>query len=167
MVGRVKVELDENELRRWAHAGIDRRISAMAKKRKGAHGFDREGEAWQIDIEGLCAEAAVAKALGVYFNPVVGELDTTLGDVLPGVQVRSTRYGYDRTNVGFLLCHDTDADTDRFVLVCGAYGHYRIAGWILGENGKQPAYKKQYKGRWAYWVPQCDLQAFEPKKVVG
>lgn len=160
------VELEPYELARWAHAGVDRRISAMTKKRKGAHGFDRDYEAWQIDVEGLLAEAAVAKALGVYFNPVVGDLDTALGDVLPGLQVRSTRYGFDRTNVGCLLMHDSDSDDDRFILVCGAYGVYRIAGWIEGEHGKQPSFKKHHKGRWAYWVPQSALKPFDPKDVL-
>ncbi len=159
------VEFDPEELRRWAHAGIDRRISAMLKKRKGAHGFDRDYEAWQIDVEGLLAEAAVAKALGVYFAPATTSLDTALGDVLPGLQVRSTRYGFDRTDKGFLLMHDSDADDHRFILVCGSYGKYRIAGWIEGEHGKQPSYKRHHKGRWAYWVPQSALKPFEPKKV--
>ena len=162
----MKIDFDPEELRRWAHAGIDRRISAMLAKRRGAHGFDREFEAWQIDVEGLLAEAAVAKALGVYFNPTVGALDTELGDVLPGIQVRSTRYGYDRTDKGFLLMHDSDDDEHRFILVCGAYGHYRIAGWIEGRHGKQDAYHRHHKGRWAYWVPQSALKPFEPKTLV-
>ena len=94
------VEFTSDELRRWAYSGVDRRISAMAKNRKGAHGFNRT-DFWEIDIEGLCAEAAVAKAFSVHYSPVTGALDTRIGDVLHGVQVRSTKY-----DTGSLLVHD-------------------------------------------------------------
>jgi hypothetical protein len=161
----MKVDLTPEEMRRWAYAGVDRRISAMAMGRKGAHGFDREFEAWQIDIEGLLAEAAVAKALNLWFSPITGELDTHLGDVAPGIQVRSTRHGYDKTNIGNLLIHDSDKDDDRFILVVGSYGKYRIAGWIHGRDGKQEKWKRQHKGRWAYWVQQENLKPFEPKTM--
>jgi hypothetical protein len=160
----VNVELTYDELTRWAHEGVNRRISAMEAKRRGAHGFDRQAEAWQIDVEGMLAEAAVAKALNVWFAPVTGKLDTQLGDVLPGVQVRSTRYGYDRTDKGFLLLHKTDNDSDRFVLVCGAYGKYRIAGWIEAGHAKDEKLWKCYRERWAFWVPQSWLKPFDPEE---
>lgn len=158
----MKVELTSDEMRLAAVAGVNRRINAMERRRRGAHGFDRDHEAWQIDVEGCLAEAAVAKALGLGFDPVVGRLDTAEGDVAAGVQVRSTRYGYDRDNVGCLLMHDSDADSDAFVLVCGSYGRYRLAGWIRGGDGKQPAFHRNHKGRWAYWVEQRFLRPFDP-----
>lgn len=163
----MKVDLSPEEMRRWAYAGIDRRIAAMGRGAKGAHGFDREHEAWQIDVEGMLAEAAVAKALGVYFAPSVNGIDTHIGDVIKGVQVRSTRHGYNSSTVGCLLLHDSDRDDDRFVLVCGAYGRYRIPGWIHARDGKHDKFKRQHKGRWAYWVGQEWLKPFEPKGVQG
>lgn len=153
------VEFTPDELRMWAHRGVDRRCSAIESGRKGAHGFNRD-DFWQIDIEGLLAEAAVAKALGCYYAPVTGSLDTTLGDILPGVQIRSTKY-----DSGSLLVHDSDHDDHRFILVVGASGKYRIAGWLRGEDGKKKKFWKTYKGRGCYWVPQTALRQFRPKAM--
>ena len=153
------VEFTPDELRMWAHRGVDRRCSAIEAGRSGAHGFNRD-DFWQIDIEGLLAEAAVAKALSVYYAPITGSLDTTLGDVLPGVQVRSTKY-----DSGHLLVHDTDHDDHRFILVVGGSGKYRIAGWLRAIDGKKPKFKKTHKGRTAYWVPQHALRQFKPKAM--
>lgn len=150
------VTFTADEMRRWAYAGVDRRVSAIERKRMGAHGFNRD-DFWQLDLEGLLAEAAVAKALGVYFAPITGALDTALGDVIPGVQVRSTKY-----KSGSLLVHDSDADTDTFLLVTGSSGTYTIAGTILGGAGKKKSYWKVYKDRGAYWVPQSALAPFDP-----
>ena len=154
------IEFTPVEMQSIAYYGVDRRIDSLAKKRKGAHGFDREYEAWSIDIEGCMGEAAVAAGLGVVYAPVIGTLDTERGDVVHGVQVRTTRYGFDRAGVGCLLLHDSDSDSDRFVLACGSNGTYRLAGWIQGIHGKQQAFIKHNKGRWAYWVPQSALQPF-------
>lgn len=150
------VEFTTDELRHLAYRGVDRRVSAIERGRAGAHGFNRD-DFWQLDVEGLLAEAAVAKALGVYYSPVTGSLDTELGDVLPGVQVRSTKY-----DSGHLLIHKTDSDTDRFVLVCGAAPRYRICGWIRGQDGKREGFWKTHRGRSAFWVPQEKLREFKP-----
>lgn len=155
----MRVTLTEQELRIAATAGIERRLSAMQNQRQGAHGFNRD-DFWQLDIEGLCAEWAVAKALGVYYVPVVGELDTELGDVLPNVQVRSTKY-----ETGHLLVHKTDPDDHRFVLVTGGCGNYVIPGWIYGRDAKREEWWKTHKGRSAYWVPQSGLRKFVPRTV--
>ena len=153
----MKVSLTPHELRLAAFSGVERRISAMEKQRQGAHGFDRD-DFWSLDIEGLAAEAAVAKALGRWYSPVVGHLDTNEGDVAPGVQVRSSKYAG-----AHLLLHKTDDDDHRFVLVTGACGEYVIRGWCRGGLGKQEKFWRENNGRWAYWVPQNVLFPFTPK----
>lgn len=153
------VTLTDHELRLAAMSGVERRLSARNLDRKGAHGFNRD-DFWQIDIEGLCAEWAVAKALGVYYGPVVGHLDTEEGDVLSNVQVRSTKY-----ESGHLLIHKKDPDDHRYVLVCGGDGHYRICGWLYAKDGKKDKYWKTHRGRSAYWIPQSDLRKFVPRTV--
>lgn len=155
----MNVEFTPDELRMWALCGVQRRVSAVEAGRKGAHGFNRD-DFWQLDIEGLLAEAAVAKALNVYYAPVTGALDTALGDVLPGVQVRSTKY-----DSGHLLIHKTDADDDRFVLVVGGNGKYRICGWIRGSEAKVKDNWRTEKGRSAFWIPQAKLRPFKPKAM--
>jgi hypothetical protein len=148
--------LTTEEIIRFGGAGVARCANALEKRRSGAHGFNRDNERWQIDVEGLLAEAAAAKALGLPYEPTVGELDTHLGDIGPRLQVRSTKYP-----TGSLLIHDKDADRDKFILVTGIYGVYDIRGWIYGEEGKFDKYKKQHGGRWAYWIGQHLLRPME------
>ncbi len=147
--------LEGERLKFAVHAGVARRLDSIAKRRKGAHGFNRD-DFWQLDIEGACAEAVVAHSLGLEYAPVTDRLDTAVGDVAPGIQVRSTKYP-----AGSLIVHDSDADSDKFVLVTGANGKYEIRGWILGVHGKQPSWWKVYKGRGSYWVPQEALHSMK------
>lgn len=149
----MRVALTTDEMILYGSAGIARCANAMERQRKGAHGFNRDYERWQIDVEGLLAEAAAAKALSLPYSPVVGRLDTHEGDIGPGLQVRSTKY-----NTGSLLVHDRDPEDDIFILVTGVYGIYDIRGWIKAKHAKQPQLWKVYKGRGAFWVPQSMLQ---------
>jgi hypothetical protein len=152
------VRLDTEELRRAATDGVNRRVNALARRRNGAHGFDRDYEAWSLDIEGVCAEYAVAKALGRYLDPAVTHLDTRNGDV-GKAQVRSTRY-----DNGHLLLHETDDPADYFVLVTGAGGTYTIRGWIKGADGMRRDWWEERGGRWAFFVPQSALQPMNERK---
>jgi hypothetical protein len=149
----MRVALTTEEMIEYGAAGIARCANAMAKQRQGAHGFNRNFERWQIDVEALLSEYAAAKALGLPYTPVVGRLDTFEGDIGPGLQVRSTKY-----NSGSLLVHDRDPMDDYFILVTGLYGVYDIRGWIQAKHAKQPQLWKVYKGRGAFWVPQSMLQ---------
>lgn len=145
--------------------GAARCASALSRRRQGAHGFDRDHERWQIDCEGVLAEAAVSKALGFEYEATLHALDTAKGDlgdkVNSKVQVRSTKY-----QTGSLLIHGKDADDHRFVLVTGIYGSYTIRGWILGEFGKHDNLWKTYKGRGAYWVPQDMLRVWDRQEML-
>lgn len=152
----MRVALTPEEMIRFAGAGVARCANALEKRRVGAHGFDRNYERWQIDCEGVLAEAAAAKALGLPYEPVVDELDTLEGDIGPGLQVRGTKYAS-----GSLLVHDKDVDDHRVILVTGIYGVYDIRGWIWAREGKKKALWKEYKGRGAYWVPQAKLRKIE------
>jgi hypothetical protein len=152
----VKVSLSADELRLAAEAGVERRLRALGKGRRGAHGFDRDYEAWSIDIEGVAAEWACAKCLGVDYTPVVGELDTEMGDVAPGVQVRSTRY-----ETGHLLLHESDLPDHYFLLIVGLAPDFRIAGWTTPAESRKPEFWKVFKNRGAYWIPQAELRPVE------
>lgn len=145
----MRVALTTEEMVKYASAGVSRCANALEKRRVGAHGFDRNHERWQIDVEGVLTEAAAAKALNLPYEPVVGALDTMLGDIGPGLQVRGTKY-----SSGSLLIHAKDLDDHKFILVTGIYGIYDIRGWIHARDGKLDKLWKQYKGRGAYWVGQ-------------
>jgi hypothetical protein len=149
--------LTPHEVARYALIGVQRRLSNIAKKTPAAHGRldSGHGDEWQIDIEGVLAEAAVAKALNVYFAPSIGRSDKASGDVM-GLQVRSTRYA-----TGRLLVHKGDADGHRFLLVTGSEGDYTIRGWLTGQDAKRFGTWKTHKGRSAYWVEQNFLKPFK------
>ena len=152
----MRVALTCEEMIRYGSAGVARTSNALEKRRVGAHGFDRNFERWQIDVEGVLTEAAAAKALGLPYEPVVGQLDTMIGDIGPGLQVRGTKYA-----TGSLLIHDKDVDDHVFILVTGLYGVYDIRGWIHARDGKLPSLWKMHKGRGAYWVSQHWLKPIE------
>lgn len=145
----MRIALTTEELIHYGGLGVARCANAMEKRRVGAHGFDRNYERWQIDVEGVLCEAAAAKALSLPYEPVVGRLDTSEGDIGPGLQVRGTKY-----NTGSLLVHQSDPDDDKFILVTGAYGVYDIRGWIHARDGKVEKLWKTYKNRGAFWVGQ-------------
>lgn len=148
----MRIALTDEEMEFCVMSGGRRTINALSRGRRGAHGFNRDFERWQIDIEGVMTEMAAAKALGLTYTPTVGRLDSDEGDVGPGLQVRGTKYA-----TGSLLVHDSDHDDHRFILVTGIYGVYDIRGWIFARDGKDKKLWKEYKGRGAYWVPQAKL----------
>lgn len=148
----MEVALTDEEMEFCVLAGARRTINALANRRKGAHGFNRDFERWQIDIEGVMTEYAAAKALSLPYEPTVGRLDTDEGDIGTDLQVRGTKYGS-----GSLLVHKTDHDHHIFILVTGIYGNYHVRGWIRAAEGKLDALWKDYKGRGAFWVPQSAL----------
>lgn len=156
----MRVALTTDEMILYGGAGIARCAHALEARRVGAHGFDRHDERWQIDVEGLLSEYAAAKGLGLPYEPTVGMLDTLLGDIGPGLQVRSTKYPK-----GSLLVHDKDDDDHAFILVTGRYGIYDIRGWIFAKEGKKKKYWKTYKERGAYWVPQEALRPLDTLKL--
>jgi hypothetical protein len=152
----MRIAFTSEEMIRYGTLGLSRCAYALEDRRQGAHGFDRHDERWQIDVEGVLTEAAAAKALGLPYEPVVGELDTLWGDIAAGIQVRGTKYPK-----GSLLVHDKDPDDHAYVLVTGKYGVYDIRGWIFAREGKVKELWKEHKNRGAYWVPQDRLRPME------
>lgn len=157
MTGRALVaELTWHEVSLAAIAGCQRNLQGLARGRPVAFGVSATapGGTWGIHIEGACAELAVAKATGSYWEPVWSQTDDQRDDV-EGWQVRSTA----RDN-GALILHPTDPDDARFVLLVGLAPRYRIAGWIDGAAGKRQEFWRTDTGRPAFFVPQSALQPF-------
>jgi hypothetical protein len=154
----MRIALTPEEFVEYGTLGLQRLSSALEKRRVGAHGFNRNAqERYRIDIEGLHAEYVAAKALNLLpFTPCVGELDSAMGDIGPGLQVRSTKY-----SSGSLLIHDSDDDDHIFILVTGELGVFDVRGWIYARDGKKKSLWKDYKGRGAYWVPQSKLRKLD------
>lgn len=152
----IRVSLTDYELRLAAHAGVERQLEALRLGRQDNHGF--AGAGWDLHIEGACAEVAVAKATGRYWDAVVRRPEDLAGDVGRGLQVRSTR----RSN-GCLIIHPTDPDEAAFVLVVAAPPAFNIIGWIRGREAKRDEWWREDTGRPAFFVPQGGLTDVQPK----
>lgn len=157
----ILVTLSEEECMQAAVLGAARRIKSKTAGLRDNHGLTG-GKGWDLDIEGAMAEMAMAKAMGVYFDPTVGTFKAP--DVVSrsgaGVQVRSTT-----RKDGRLIVRDPDPDDELYVLVISALPRFRIVGWMRGGDAKQDRYKTApdrgpRKRKPAYFVPQKDLQPF-------
>lgn len=147
----VEVTLTWEELHQSAIVGCNRKIRALRKDFDHRYGYDPSSAAedWGTNILGAIAEMAVAKHLNIFWADRP-ELDYK-GDV-GRYQVRTTW----RPN-GSLLLHDDDKDGQVFILACGCPPTWRLAGWLLAVDGKQPRYWQTRTGRPCYMVPQTDL----------
>ena len=117
----------------------------------------QSGYFWDMDIEGACAELAVAKHTNLVWGAV--NKGNVSADVGSHYGVRYTRY-----KQGRLIIHDSDPDEFLFWLVTGGSGTYDICGYILGKDAKKDKWLDDPTGRNrpAYFVPQYALFAPNP-----
>lgn len=137
------VTLTTMELWSGAIVGLARRLSSIQK------GIDNKKHAeqsdWSIDIDGACAEIAVAKYRGLYWTPTNGTFKLPdLGDL----QIRSTSH-----LSGHLIVRPNDTKNERFILVRTAPPSFTICGWYWASDAKADRYWRQD----SWWVPQSDL----------
>ena len=151
----MKVSLTPSELYMAANVGCLRQCTNLRDGRKHRHGAD-PSQAWSNHIEGACGEAAVAKALGIYWNGAIGNHKAK--DVGKH-QVRTTSYPD-----GSLILHKDDPDEDLFLLVTGIAPDYEVRGWIQGFEGKNLKHWATHTGRPAFFVPQ---EALSPLSSFG
>jgi hypothetical protein len=128
-------------------------VSALFRGRPDAYGCS-PGYGWQHHCDGAAAEMAVAKWLGVYWEPLApeGDLSRILGDV-GEYEVRSTR-----NPQGSLILHERDAGDKMFYLVINAAPRFVIAGSLLAADGKRNEFWRTDRPTPAYFVPQDFLQ---------
>jgi len=154
----MQIEFSPSELMQIGMAGVMRRISAIQKQRSPQHGIRPDAE-WQADIEGILGEYALAKYLNRFWSPIVGRLDTDMGDV-HGFQVRATPW-----RNGCLIINKKDPDDDVFILVTGENTtgkRWTLRGWLYGRDAKNERFwTAKQKDRYAYFVPQDQLQPLE------
>jgi hypothetical protein len=131
--------------------GEERHSSAMVKGLCEAHGANRT-DSLKNHVVGAMAEAAVAKALNIYWDCSVDVFNRA--DLQPDIGVRSTPYDH-----GHLIIHNEDPDDRRFVLATGDDGHFVVRGWMIGRDAKQPKWWRTPNNRpSAFWVPQSELR---------
>lgn len=126
------IVLETTELMTAGYVATARNVQAIMRKWKAGEGRDI-GKVADNNFEGACGEVAVAKALGIYYEPIVGEPDKP--DVGPyEVRTNSSRRHDD-------LCLRPILDDKRkdrvFINVLAFTPHFEIIGWIWGHEGMQ------------------------------
>lgn len=143
------VQLEWYEVLQATDTGRWRKISSMLAGSSNNHGFS--GAGWNEDIEGACAEQAVAKVLNRYWGGGIGTYKA--GDVGP-LQVRWTA-----SHNNSLIIRDQDDDMAVYILVTGLCPFYQVQGWIKGIDAKQDIYLRGPNDRPpAYFVPASALR---------
>lgn len=153
---KVLVTLTEQELEIAALGGVRRRINGLAKKRRSTHPEtpDHEQNWWESHVVGAIGEFAVAKALGMDWNPTIGQVDQKdVGDF----EVRTTQLPEP------VLRYRTHNDASSTYILCSYRGNQvLIQGWLPGHTVRQLGYEA-FEGCWVAGVDQlysiADLNA--------
>lgn len=155
----IKISLTSAEVIMAAQVGLQRRVNsifsnyndAVLNRKKHAHNSE-----WAFDIDGACAELAVAKAMNVHWG---GHTATFKDADVAGIQVRSTT----RLD-GHLIIRDNDKENFIYMLVITNCPDYIIIGGISGKKAKSKLKKApDENGDGAWWIPQPELH--DPQKL--
>jgi hypothetical protein len=126
-------------------------IGGLMHARALARGWkDRVYESdWNVHVEGIAAEIAVAKALGIRYRPKLN------GFKAPDVEHLHVRQTAHRD--GSLIIRPGDPD-GIYVLVTGQCPTFTVMGWIHSSDAKRPQYwRAPDGGPGAWFVPQRKL----------
>jgi hypothetical protein len=147
----MNITLTELEIEMSGMVGLKRNLLAVMRGYKGKHGVD-ESKNWDLNIEGACAEFAVAKAINRYWEPTNGTFKSG-ADIGKNIQVRRrSKAGHD------LIIRRDDNPEHIFFLITGSVPNFTVQGWIKGQNGMKEEYLQGYGGReLAFFVPQNAL----------
>jgi hypothetical protein len=149
------IKLEHGEAFNAAIAGLQRQFRAIQRNAKDNQG-DITRDEFATNIHGAIAEAAVAKALGLYCN--LASADRSLPDVGSCIEVRSSPNPKAKMPI-----RKRDKDDAKFYFVVGIYPNLQIVGWKYGKDCKQDRYwiatdKDGNQLERPYWaVPQSDL----------
>jgi len=144
----IDVTLSFHEIAYAAQAGIMRRIDSMEKNLQKIQQAETSG--WNIDIDGACAELAVAKALNMHWGGHVGSFKAPdVGEL----HIRSTNHAN-----GQLIIRKNDPDEYVYMLVICKCPDYKIIGGMSGRKAKAREITKGLNGKMDCWfIPQDDL----------
>lgn len=142
------VTLDTAEILHGAMIGIARRVSSL--KRGGRPRYDTPSvDRWTAEVEGACAELAVSKLTGLFWNALTSHPSSS-PDCGP-FYVRWTERADRR-----LIIRPNDPDAP-FVLVTGRAPTYDVRGVIMASEARVERF-------WiddAHWIPASELTPIE------
>lgn len=147
------ITLTASEIINAGVAGVMRQTHVIREDLQGRYNEPKHN-CWQRHVEGALTECAMAKYLNLYWQ---GKGEPGGRDL--GInEVRSAQPHSHR-----LMLHPEDKDDSKYWFLTGAYGTYKLRGWIMGIDGKQPEYwedpvkEKGGESRPAYFVPHSKL----------
>jgi len=148
------IELTKEQILMVAQAGIIRHLEFLERKATPQYGLDANTK-WELQIEGVLSEYALSKYLGIHWEGS-GVID---GDDVGKEEVRATKY-----DNGNLIIRPRDKDNQRYWLLTGENGKYKVRGYMYARDAKQPKYlDDKGNGRTpVYFVPQSDLVKANP-----
>lgn len=160
---RVLWHFTDDERRRAIDVGDRRADFHEQRGTPGAYGLrvDR-AEARRISRVGALAELAVATHLGVADSWVefTEDYHALTGDVMDGVEVRSTR-----ARLGGVLLHPRDHNDRIYVGVRTGNanrGYVELVGWVYGIEGKRSRWwPGKYPERPCFMIPPDALRSME------
>ena len=137
-----RITLTATEMMVAAYVGSGRNVQSLCRGWKRTSGI--KTDTWSSNVEGAAGEIAVAKSLGIYWQPVVGTLDAD--DVGPyQVRTNMSRKHDD-------LCLRPNDRPDRlYISVLSFAPEFIILGFISGQDGKQ----EQWLRNGTPGYPQC------------
>ena len=151
----MKIQLTPREMAMGGFQGIFRRVQSLQGN------FDPQNhpppeKGWDRDVEGCLGELALSKLTGNYWGGMsgVGACDVR------HMEVRTTP-----VPSGHLILRDGDKDDVPYVLMIGSNGSYRVAGWILGGEGKELGERRGTQDRPdpCWWISQSLLTPGVPR----
>jgi len=150
----MKIELTRSEFFQASMIGLMRNLTNINQGRKDRFGAEKM-DGWGIHIEGACGEAAVAKAMNVFYNGNMGDLTACdVNNSERNIEVRTRAQDWHD-----LIIHPSDKDDSAYILITGKAPSFTIQGWILGMNGKQQEFwKDPAGGRPAFFVLKSKLR---------
>lgn len=149
-----------------AQLGVMWELSAIFGDR-GDHAYEHDEVGWKAHIEGAAAEYAVAKFLGIFWEPFCNQPHDRFvrkPDVGP-FQVRNA----EKHNYRLTLRQGRDQEKRNvpFILCTGIIPNFRVRGWLYGREVMVDKYWQDPNGKgFAWWAPVKDLRPMDTLRTV-
>ena len=157
----IPVQLNEHEWDYGLHLGcVQQKESVKRNLRKDAHGLEEDADCLGLNTEGLLAEIAACKGLGIYYEPRINN-HKKKADVGKNYEIRST------PNHNYKLIIRPDDNPQRYyILITGEAPNYRLHGYIKGSDAmKHDEWREDPNDRPEAWfVPKRYLRPIEELK---
>lgn len=156
----MKVTLTEWEYRHCVDVAAMRMSVSISSGIADINHRERDyNERLLVDVNGVCGEMAVAKAINRFWQPSVNTFHG-VPDILPNIEVRSTE-----KSSGCLIVRDNDPDDRYYFLVTGKPPVFLVHGYMLGAEAKKDEWLRNPHGhRPAWFVPQPNLNRLSEAK---